>query len=230
MKIIYGSQEIHYTHIVNPKLKHAYISVDHLHGVTLKSPPTTEPEANRMVLKKAGWILEKQKLVASQTPKDIATGSRITYLGRHYYTHLIQNSMDITPHIAFNHSSFKIYIPPNTPDKKSTILKCLMKFYREKAIEKISPRITRWTQITGIKPTKIKFLELDKKWGSCSKKHTVVINIEAIKFPFAIIDYLIVHELCHIKYPKHDRGFWQEVAKYMPSYRELNTRLIELKY
>ncbi|MDQ1351898.1 MAG: hypothetical protein QG657_2204, partial [Acidobacteriota bacterium] len=188
-----------------------------------------EAQAGRMVLKKAAWIIEKLKLVAREPQGDIVSGSRLLYLGRKYYTQIIQNPAVSTVRVTFNHSAFKIQVPPNQPQKQTHIEQKLTEFYRQKAIEKLTPRISYWIQITGLTPKSITFRKLNKSWGSCTPKHNLIFNIEVVKLPFTLIDYIIVHELCHLIHPGHDRGFRREVAKYLPAYKELETRINEMK-
>jgi predicted metal-dependent hydrolase len=232
MKVSYGTREIQFTHIVNPRLKHAYIAVDFHDGVILKSPAVDEAQAGRMVLKKAAWIIEKLKLVAREPQGDIVSGSRLLYLGRKYYTQIIQDPTVSTVRVTFNHSAFKIQVPPNQPDKQTEqthIEQKLAEFYRQKASEKLTPRISHWQQITGLTPKDIQFRQLKKSWGSSTPKHTLIFSIEVVKLPFSLIDYIIVHELCHLKHPGHDRRFRREVAKYLPTYKELETRINRMK-
>lgn len=54
-------------------------------------------------------------------------------------------------------------------------------------------------------------------------------NIEAVKLPFSLIDYLIVHELCHLRHPNHSKAYRQELAKYLPQYHQLDDRLTQMK-
>lgn len=230
MKVTYGNREIQFNHIVNPRLKHAYISVDSHDGVILKSPAVDEAQANRMVLKKARWILEKLKIVAGQPRDNIVSGSRLPYLGRNYYTQVITNPTISTVHVTFNHSTFKIHVPPNLPQIQTHIEQKLAEFYRKKTIEKLTPRISHWIQITGLKPKNIKFRKLNKRWGSCTREQTLIFNIEAVKLPFSLIDYIIVHELCHLIHQGHDKPFRREIAKHLPNYKELEIRINNMKY
>lgn len=225
MKVSYGDRDIHFTHIVNGRLKHPYITVDYHNGVILKSPAADEAQAGRMVLKKAAWIIDKLKLVAPQPQSDIVSGSRLPYLGRNYYTQVIPDPTVTATQVTFNYSSFKILVPPDQPAKQTHIEQKLAEFYRQKALEKINPRLFHWIQITGLQPKAIKFRKLNKRWGSCTRNHTIIINIEAVKLPFSLIDYIIVHELCHLVHPRHNHAFHREVAKYLPTYRELETQI-----
>ncbi|MGE5342053.1 MAG: M48 family metallopeptidase [Candidatus Omnitrophota bacterium] len=232
MNVTYGKQDIPFTHVVNPRLTHAYITVDFHQGVILKSPPMDEDQACRMVLAKASWIVDKLRLVAREPQGDIVTGSRLLYLGRKYYTHVIVDPAVSSVHVHFDHSSFKIRIPTHIQDnleKQMAIELRLEMFYRRKAIEKITPRVAHWMNVTGLQPRDVQFRKLEKRWGSCTRSHTVILNIEAVKLPISLIDYIVVHELSHIKHPVHSVGFYQELGTYIPDYREMENRITGMK-
>ena len=72
---------------------------------------------------------------------------------------------------------------------------------------------------TGLKPNKITIKQIKYAWGSCSSKKNITLNLELIKYSQEAIRYVILHELCHIKYMNHSKDFWNLVEKYMPNYK-----------
>ena len=225
----YGTQKIQFEHVLDKALKHAYITVDFYDGVMLKSPPISEIKAKEAVYKKGRWILDKLKLVERLPQGKIITGSRLLYLGRRYYVDVIQDVSVKTATIKFNHSKFMIRVNPDLIDTESAIKEALENFARGKAIIKIIPRIKTWSQTTGLTPTDIKFRKLSKRWGSCTKANEVIINFDAVKLPFTLIDYIAVHELVHIKHKDHSKDFYKEIAKFIPDWKDLDEKLCGMK-
>jgi predicted metal-dependent hydrolase len=223
--ISYRDREILYRHIVNPGLRHTYLAVDFDDGVILKSPPIPEEDVRTLLLTKAAWIMDKLKLVAREPMGDIVSGSRIPYLGKRYYTLVIEDSLVPRAKISFNNSSFKIYVKPTLRKRQNAIDDALEQFYREKAIEKITPRFLHWSQLLNLKPAACVFKKLSKSWGSCSNNNQITINTHAVKLPYSLIDYIVVHKLCHILHKPHTTEFWDTVATYLPGYKELDDRL-----
>ncbi len=221
----YGTRQIPYSHIIDNTLKNAYITVDFYKGVILKSPPISEDEASDAIQKKGRWILEKLKLVERIHQGEIITGSRLLYLGKRYYIQVIQDTSISKTTVSFNESRFTIHLNPNIPERNKTIEEVMDTFLREKAKLKITPRINKWSQTTGLIPTKISFRRLDKRWGSCTPAHEIIINSDAIKLPFTLIDYIIVHELAHIKHKHHSKEFDKEVAKFIHDWKNLDEML-----
>ena len=226
---MYGSKEIPFRHRVNEKLKHAYITVDFHDGVVLKSPQISEEKANKLVLGKAQWIMTKLKLVEQIPQGDIQTGSRILYLGKRYYAKIVEDKSIKGVFAWFNYSKFTISINPSVKDRTKDIDDALDYFFRLKATEKITPRIKKWCDVTGLRPTGIKFRKLNKRWGSCTNKNEIFINFDVVKLPWNLIDYVIVHELCHLEYKKHSKQFWALVQKYLPNYLERDEDMMGFK-
>ena len=219
----YGDRTIQYSIQERNGLKSHYIIVEKNHGVILKGAPVSEDQANKYILKKARWILDRLSLVESVKEGDIVTGSRILYLGKKYYTEVYFNDSISETKIEFNHSRFKI-----TTSGKNTqidVQRALDEFFREKAAEKIIPRVELWSKKMGTEYALLHFRKQTKRWGSCTPRNNIVINTEAIKLPFSLIDYLIVHELCHVKYKDHSKVFWAEVSKYLRNWKNLDERI-----
>lgn len=74
---------------------------------------------------------------------------------------------------------------------------------------------------TGLKPNKITIKQIKYAWGSCSSKKNITLNLELIKYSQQAIRYVILHELCHLKYMNHSKDFWNLLEKYMPDYKQI---------
>ena len=112
---------------------------------------------------------------------------------------------------------------------KETILKKLQKkhFYLGREVEKevdyksvtpkiILPLVEKYSKIMELYPSKVSFRFNKSRWGSCSYKNSIVFNYYLSKLPIELIEYVVVHELAHIKHKHHQKPFWDEVAKILP--------------
>ena len=224
----YGDKTIEYTLDVKEGLKSHYISVEKGVGVILKGKSIPEEHAQKLILKKAKWILDKLDLVQSIGDEDIVTGSRIQYLGRKYYVELTIDERFQVIDIDFTESKFKVTLP--TRLNNQVALKVTFEnFIRLKAKERIEPIIKKWSKSTGLEYANLKFMKLEKRWGSCTPANTIIINYNAIKLPFSLIEYLVVHELVHTKIKSHSKEFWAELSKHIINWKELDEKMYGMK-
>ena len=224
----YGLRTIEYSFLEKEELKSHYITVAKGDGVILKGKSISNEFAEKLILKKAKWILDKLELVSSIGDEDVVTGSRIQYLGRKYYTQLIINNDLKEINIEFTESKFKISLPQSL-NNQGELVHSFEEYFREKALEKIKPRIKKWSKETGLNYSELKVRKLDKRWGSCTPANTIIINIDAIKLPYSLIDYLLVHELVHTKIKSHSKEFWAELSKHIPNWKELDEKMYGMK-
>ena len=224
----YGNRTIEYSIAVKEGLKSYYISVEKGVGVILKGKPISIEQADKLILKKAKWILDKLDLVSSINDGEIVTGSRIQYLGRKYYVELIIENDSAKITIDFTESKFKISLP-NQLNSQENLQQAFENYFRIKAQEKIEPILKKKSKLTGLEYNNVRFMKLEKRWGSCTPSNTIIININAIKLPFSLIEYLVVHELVHTKIKSHSKEFWAELSKYINNWKELDEKMYGMK-
>jgi hypothetical protein len=227
-KVQYGHKTIEYSFKEKEKLKSHYITVDKGDGVVLKGKSISDDKAQKLILKKAKWILDKLDLVSSIGDDDIVTGSRIQYLGRKYYVELFENSSQKEILIDFTESKFKVLLPKSL-NNQIELKHAFENFLRLKAEEKLKPRIKKLGNITGLDYNNFKIRKLEKRWGSCTASNDIIINIDAVKLPYSLIDYLLVHELVHTKIKSHSKEFWAELSKHIPNWKELDEKMYGMK-
>lgn len=94
-------------------------------------------------------------------------------------------------------------------------------YTKEKFAKIIEKNVNELVKETGLKPNKITIKQIKYAWGSCSSKKNITLNLELIKYSQQAIRYVILHELCHLKYMNHSKDFWNLVEKYMPNYKQV---------
>ena len=92
--------------------------------------------------------------------------------------------------------------------------------YRRKSAEWLPARVAYFAELMGVEPTGIRITGAKKRFGSCSSQNSLCFPLFLMGYPDAAIDYVIVHELAHIKHHDHSRAFWETVASYMPDYKQ----------
>ncbi len=224
----YGPHTISYTEQHRPHLKAHYLSVDPHEGVVLKGQRLPPAQADKLVLGRARWILDKLALVRPAAPEALVTGSRLAYLGRHYYTEVLVGEAPAPARVVFNHSRFRIHVGSG-PGQQPAMAQALTDFFRAKAEEKLAPRLQQWAAKTGLPYAGCKLRAMEKQWGSCTAANVIVLNPNVIKLPYSLIDYVLVHELCHTKVKDHSKAFWAELSRHLPNWKELDAQLARRK-
>lgn len=106
-------------------------------------------------------------------------------------------------------------------------LETLEKRYRNAARQQFESRVAHFHRITGGNYTSITVRDQKTRWGSCSSRGTLSFNYRLIFAPPVILDYVVVHELCHLTHMDHSKNFWNMVASVMPEYKECRKWLRE---
>ena len=104
---------------------------------------------------------------------------------------------------------------------------CLKEFYKKKSLELMPDIVNKNALLMQVSFISLKFRDNKSRWGSCSFKNAISLNINLMKFPLDVIEYVIIHELSHIKHKNHSKRFWDEVEKYCSNFRVLNAKLKE---
>ena len=104
--------------------------------------------------------------------------------------------------------------------RKFRIKTYIEKWYIQEAYKRLEEKVIRYSGIIGVSPRDMKVRNYKTRWGSCDKKGSLTFNFHLIKAPHSIVNYVVVHELCHIIQPNHSKFFWNEVAKYDPYYKD----------
>ena len=95
----------------------------------------------------------------------------------------------------------------------------------EQFMKIVETNVNELIDMTGLVPSKIRIRDIKYAWGSCSNNKNITINKKLISYSESAIRYVILHELCHLKYMNHSKDFWDLVKKYMPEYRKAKAEL-----
>lgn len=98
-------------------------------------------------------------------------------------------------------------------------------YTKEEFIQIVQQTAKELINLTEIKPNKMRVRQVKYAWGSCSSGKNITINLKLIGYSKEAIRYVILHELCHIKYMNHGKKFWELVSTYMPNYKEIKKEL-----
>ncbi|HHT64186.1 MAG: M48 family metallopeptidase [Bacillota bacterium] len=184
--------------------------------------PETYPVNNIEALlhKKAKWIQNKLKQMEenaalTKTVQDEAL-TVIRYLGKEYPIVLIlDNSLPIR--VELSEDKALLTLPRNEED---VIRRVIDAWYRWAAKSFLSERTNFWAQKMGVSYQTIYIRNQKTRWGSCSIKNNLSFNMRIIMAPLEVVDYIIIHELAHLKEMNHSKRFWRVVEEFCPDYKK----------
>ena len=180
-----------------------------------------------IVRKKTPWILKQQNFFIGFFPKSPAkkyvSGESHYYLGRQYKLKVIKAKKN---NIHFNAREILVKIREGSSAK--SVLKM---WYKERAKLKFAeiaePLIERFKKYK-VEPKSIWLQEMNRRWGSCTPKGKIILNPELLKAPKACIEYVIIHELCHLVHKNHTKKFFDLQEKVMPDWEKWKNKLESL--
>jgi hypothetical protein len=210
-----------YTHIINRKLKHTYLSLGEHGNLIVKSPALSVQSIEKILLKRLQWIQNAQKCFHEKKGRysTFSQKNQLYFLGIEYPLELVASNKT---QLTFNQDKFILYyqIYDTTIFRKH-----INNFYRKEAIQYILPLVKQWAETMQCLPVKVSFRKTKRQWGSCSGKDYLSFNTMIMKTPKDAIIYVVIHELAHIKYKHHQKDFWDFVSSHMPNYKEKQVML-----
>lgn len=220
----YGNTTIEYTLEQKPEAKDIIISVDWIDGVKVISPPSVDELKLQEVLhKKSPWIMSKwfefEEITTPPNPKVYVSGEKFLYIGRSYRLKVQKVNMD-TPSLMFQKGRFNASVSSKlTNTEVSELLRPLfVNWYMQHGQAKLNERLHIYAPKMGVSPFKLQLKDQKMRWGSCTMDNAIYINWRIMMAPMKVIDYVLVHEMGHLKYPNHSADFWQFVRTILPDY------------
>jgi len=197
------------------------ITVEAPGRVRVKAPVgLSEETIIKKVKSKGQWIIQKLREVknikAAAPKKKFINGESFLYMGQNYSLWLTIDQKLKKPAVKLYGGQLIINAPSSDEE---FIRKTLETWYRSQAKQEIEERIKYYLPAIGAKPNRITIKEQKRRWGSCSSQGNLNFNWKAIMAPAAVLDYIIVHELCHLIHFNHSRDFWKLVATILPDYK-----------
>lgn len=217
--IEYGTRTIEFS-VEFRERKSLEISVEPPNIVNVVAPiDTTEEVIDQKVKKKAQWIVQKlflfKDMEYQKINRELVNGESFMYLGRNYSLQLIRDEKIKEPIVKLFQGKFYI----TTPDMNQEQLKTsLEKWYREKTLEKVLEKASYYQHFFKKTPNAIKVKEQHKRWASCTSKNELLFNWRCVMAPSSVLDYIVVHEMCHMFYLNHSKEFWDLLSSVMPDY------------
>ncbi len=215
-------RDIDYQLLPGSERKTTDIVIERNGTIAVRPPNDYSPEqVDAVVESKRLWIYrnlaEWRDLNATAVVREWVNGETFLYLGRSYRLALVSEQNGVLKLKEGRFCLDRELIEKGGSDSAKSAFE---HYYTSKGIDRIRQRVTYFAEKVGVEPASVKIKDMSYRWASCSKTDTLTFHWKCMMAPPKIIDYIVVHELCHIHHRNHTDAFWNEVDKVMPDYRE----------
>lgn len=223
----YGSQRIPVL-VTFEERNRLSISVHPDGSVTAKSPiGHSLSQVMAGVERRRSWIARHRRYFEAFQPlpeeKCFVSGETHLYLGRHYRLR-VRRSSDVDVKLIGRYLNVAV----STPEKPSSVRLALDRWYRAHAesiyVGRLKGAVEDAPSLRGVNPA-LRIRPMKRRWGSCSQAGTITLSTELIKTPLHCIEYVIMHELCHLRIHDHSHAFYRLLSRCMPDWERRKERL-----
>lgn len=198
------------------------LRMDQYGSLEVLAPKGTPDERVIQVLE-ANWtmIQEKQKEIQDRmqgtVEKVYEYGETFLYLGKTYPIRISEDETIEQDHVLFDGKALQIQVRQHGDEN---IRQALKRYYYQQCKAIVEKSIKSHQNHFKMKPRSVKIVDSKKNWGTCNGNLELTFNWKLAMAPQTVIDYVVVHEMCHMMHLNHDRSFWRLVGKIMPGYKE----------
>ena len=210
--------------LVRSKIKNMYILIRN-GKVIVKAPNNiSENRIKDFINSKEDWINKKLKEFEKKSfkEKSYVSGEVFKILGNDYILNIEYGDFEKAS-VNLDNGYINICVSENCETAK--IKELIEKMYYKVALMIVDKSVNMWKNILKIAPDVVVIKKLKTAWGKCNSKRKITINPDLMKYDQRVIDYVVLHEFCHLRYMNHSKDFWNMVGKFMPDYKDLKKEL-----
>ncbi|EAY26245.1 M48 family metallopeptidase [Microscilla marina] len=158
------------------------------------------------------YLAEWKAANAARIEREYVNGQSFLYLGRNY-----RLSIEAEQAVPLQLKNGYFVLNKNDAPKAKAHF---IAFYKQKLLPRINDRIEHFADGMGVRPNKVRVMELQNRWASCTAQGNLNFHWKCGMAPLEVLDYIVVHEMAHLIYLNHSQAFWHEVDKALPQYRD----------
>lgn len=173
------------------------------------------------VKNKSDWIIKKldeiEVLNNNRYTRSYESGDIFLYLGNEYILEVLVDKTTIGTSVSLENN--KLIVRSNS-NNKDVIQRALKNWYTDETLGIVKERINYYNPFFEDTVTSIKIKDQKSRWASCTYKNEILFNLRCSMMPIQIIDYIVVHEMCHMEHRNHSKDFYLAVERILPDYKE----------
>ncbi|GBL05988.1 M48 family metallopeptidase [Glaciecola sp. KUL10] len=197
----------------------------------------TEDAIQAAMLKRARWVWQSIEDFSKQKdtvlPRRYVSGETQFYLGKRYVLKVVIDAEQVS-NVKLSRGKLQVTLMHaselNNNQQQTKVKYLVGQWYQTKAKaifhERLAELLPQATWVTGIPSFRV--MAMKKQWGSCSVKGNLMLNPHLVKAPMECVDYVILHELCHIAEHNHSDKFWRLLTQVMPNWKEVKAKLDDM--
>lgn len=193
-------------------------------GLTVSMPLRASEQWLHEVLRdKAAWVVEKLQSWQDRQPIEVKfhDGAALDYLGD-LLTLRVERGSFVAP-AQRRGNELCVFLSANGTEKQ--LAREVQLWYRSEALRTYKQRADYYALLLDVAPREIRLSSAKTQWGCCTARGTIRLNLQLIKLPLHLIDYVVVHELAHLREMNHSAAFWQIVKSACPDYLHVRAEL-----
>ena len=218
----------------NPRRKRLTVLVHPYEGVEVRAPAgATDRSIQQFVREQAGWIRARlAELEATAPPvREYVNGETILFRGEPHSLE-VEASASGEPRVEARDGTLLVRIRHTTDEQTQRKMaeRAVRRWFIDRALETTRERMPLFAEKLDVQPRKVAIKDMKSRWGSCSGKGNISISFRIVMAPPEVMDYLIVHELCHLVHHNHSAEFWSLLASIIPRYDDHKRWLSENEF
>jgi predicted metal-dependent hydrolase len=212
------------------RVKTVAVAVDPEEGVVLTVPERAGlPQLDAIVRTKARWILARLRRQSELPPppgaSEFVSGESFLYLGRQHRLRVVAGEGPEGALLDHGRLTVRVGGRPDPQARAARVRALLVGWYRGRAAVRLPPIVYRWASNLKVMPSAVRIVTQRLRWGSCDASGVVRLNWRVVGAATRVIEYVVAHELTHLRYPNHTPAFWTTLGRVMPDYEARREQL-----
>lgn len=205
---------VHYDRLIRAKRRTIALIVERDGSLTVRAPKrATLQDIHGFIQEKEKWIersREKLKAIVTVPKKEFADGETFLFLGKEYELRLVPNQRQTL------HFDSGFTLKASARPRGEAVF---TKWYKTQALTVFTERVSHYATLHKFEPKQVKVNSARTRWGSCTSTGTINFTWRLVMAPVEVIDYVVLHELAHLKIKNHSPRFWKLVESLCPEFK-----------
>lgn len=205
--------------------KRVSIKVD-AHAIYVNAPKyVLDIQIKALLSKKVAWIENASSFYAKHRPvRHYKKGEIFSYLGQNFRLNIKQGKQETTKTpiampTRIQGAVLELKLPVAQINCPEAVYAALSLWYQSRALRFLNARTDYYGDVMNVRPSSVKIRDYKSCWGVCSSSQRISYNWRIIMAPFSVVDYLVVHEMCHLLEMNHSPKYWTHVARFFPDFK-----------